>query len=168
MARRFNNRRPGCLRLIMKAPILLAVSLLLSVLPGHAGESALAADVSQVKQSVLELNRELYQLEQDLLSPATTRLALYLSLQGGEYFEPLALEIRSEALPLVLHIYTERQIQALKMGAVQPLASLDAGPGQHTLQITLKGLDNNGQPQTLQLNPVVEKTTGPQIGRAHV
>src|SRR5690606_7381576 len=94
MARRFNNRRPGCLRLIMKAPILLAVSLLLSVLPGHAGEAALAADVSQVKQSVLELNRELYQLEQDLLSPATTRLALYLSLQGGEYFEPLALEIR--------------------------------------------------------------------------
>ncbi len=147
----------------MKAPILLAVSLLQSVLPGHAGEAALAADVSQVKQSVLELNRELYQLEQDLLSPATTRLALYLSLQGGKYFEPLALEIRSEALPPVLHIYTERQIQALKMGAVQPLASLDAGPGQHTLQITLKGLDNSGQPQTLQLNPVVEKTTGPLL-----
>ena len=95
----------------MKAPILLAVSLLLSVLPGHAGEAALAADVSQVKQSVLELNRELYQLEQDLLSPATTRLALYLSLQGGEYFEPLALEIRSEALPPVLHIYTDARFR---------------------------------------------------------
>lgn len=147
----------------MKTSIVRVLFLWLLALPAVAGEAALAAEVNQVKQSVLELNRELYQLEQDLLSPATTRLALYLSLQGGEYFEPLALEIRSETLPPVLHIYTERQIQALKMGAVQPLASLDAGPGQHALQITLKGLDNSGQPQTLQLTPVVEKSTGPLL-----
>lgn len=147
----------------MNVRILLLISLLWAPLSGLAEEATLAADISNIKQSVLELNRELYQLEQDLLSPVTTRMALYLSLQGGEYFQPLALEIRSETLPPVLHIYTERQLQALKMGAVQPLAELDAGPGRHRLDITLKGLDSSGQPQTLQLTPVVEKTTGPLL-----
>src|SRR5690606_39441607 len=92
------------LRLLMKTSIVRVLFLWLLALPAVAGEAALAAEVNQVKRNVLELNRELYQLEQDLLSPATTRLALYLSLQGGEYFEPLALEIRSETLPPVLHI----------------------------------------------------------------
>ena len=45
--------------------------------------SQLSVKASGIKQSVLELNRDLYQLEEELLSPATTRAAVYFSLSYG-------------------------------------------------------------------------------------
>lgn len=129
----------------------------------QADDLQLAADISQAKQSVLELNQALHQLEQELLNPATTRIALYLSLRSGQYFEPLSIEIRSDKLTPVQHIYTARELQALRQGAVQPLAMLDAGPGQHNLQVVLRGLDPQGQPQQLELQQSVEKMAGPLL-----
>ncbi len=129
----------------------------------YADRAQLAADVSNVKQSVLELNQALYQLEQDLLSPSTTQIAFYVSLRSGEFFEPLGLEIRAGDLPPVHHIYTERQVQALRLGAVHPVASLNIGPGRHQIQALLKGVDQKGQPRELAITQIVEKTAKPLL-----
>lgn len=129
----------------------------------YADRAQLAADVSNVKQSVLELNQALYQLEQDLLSPSTTQIAFYVSLRSGEYFEPLGLEIRAGNLPPVHHLYTERQVQALRLGAVQPVASMNIGPGRHQVQAILKGVDQKGQPKELTITQIVEKTAKPLL-----
>lgn len=45
--------------------------------------SQLSTKAASIKQSVLDLNRDLYQLEEELLSPATTRAAVYFSLAYG-------------------------------------------------------------------------------------
>lgn len=136
-------------------PLLLQATLV------YAEDAKVNQEVAEVKKAVLALNQELYQLEKDLLSPATTQIAFYLSLANGKYFEPLAIDIKAGDLPAIRHVYTERQVQALRMGAVQPLASENIGPGKHNLAVTVRGKDGQGQEQTLTLNAEVEKSAAP-------
>lgn len=126
-----------------------------------AADAALNQNVSQVKQSVLELNQALYQLEKDLLSPTTTQVSFYLSLTNGRFFEPLAIEIKAADLPAAQHIYTERQVQALRMGAVQPLLQDNLGPGKHLVRVSIRGRDGQQREQILELAQEVEKTASP-------
>ena len=125
--------------------------------------ASLTQDIQSVKQAVLELNKDLYALEEDLLSPATTRAAFYLSLAYGEFFEPLSVEVTSQGMEPVQHIYTERQVSALRMGAVQPLAQLNMGPGNHKLRVVIRGVDHLGQNRELVISEVVEKTDQPLL-----
>ncbi|UXD87427.1 hypothetical protein [Thalassolituus hydrocarboniclasticus] len=121
----------------------------------------IAADIVQVKRSVLELNKDLYELEEDLLSPATTRAAFYFSLTYGEFFEPLSIEVSGSGFEAVRHIYTERQVAALRMGAVQPLANINLGPGKHNLRAVIRGVDQLGQNRELVVEQQVEKSDKP-------
>lgn len=101
--------------------------------------SQLSTKAASIKQSVLDLNRDLYQLEEELLSPATTRAAVYFSLAYGQYFEPYSINITVDDKQPIQYLYTERQISALRDGAVQPLSNLNLGPGLHTIKAIAKG-----------------------------
>lgn len=146
---------------------MLAGVLFLTVLTAYtqaeSSEANIAADIVQVKRSVLELNKDLYELEEDLLSPATTRAAFYFSLSYGEFFEPLSIEVTGNGFETVQHIYTERQVAALRMGAVQPLAKINLGPGKHNLRALIRGVDQLGQKRELVVEQQVEKTDKPML-----
>jgi hypothetical protein len=123
--------------------------------------SQLSVKASSIKQSVLELNRDLYQLEEELLSPATTRAAVYFSLSYGEFFEPYSINITVDDKQPIQYLYTKRQVSALRQGAVQPLKNLNLGPGVHTIKAIAKGVDNNGKNRELVLEERVEKHDQP-------
>ncbi|MFT4907273.1 MAG: cell division protein FtsB [Oleispira sp.] len=123
--------------------------------------SQLSVKASGIKQSVLELNRDLYQLEEELLSPATTRAAVYFSLSYGEFFEPYSINITVDDKQPIQYLYTKRQVSALRQGAVQPLKNLNLGPGVHTIKAIAKGVDNNGKNRELVLEERVEKHDQP-------
>lgn len=123
--------------------------------------SEISKEAVSIKQSVLELNRSLYQLEEDLLTPATTRAALYFSLASGEYFDPYSIKVTFDDKPAIEYLYTERQLTALRQGAVQPLAKLNIGPGIHTIKALAKGVDKNGIERQLALEKTVEKHDAP-------
>ena len=81
--------------------LLIAGSLLLSVLllPGqaHAGEDtgqSLDSEIQTLKQDVLALNRELFILEEELLYPSSTQVAVFLSMDTGEYFSLDSVQLR--------------------------------------------------------------------------
>jgi len=142
----------------------LALSLMASAAGSNDREAAnVANDIQAIKRAVLELNKDLYALEEDLLSPATTRAAFYFSLAYGEFFEPLSVEISAQGMETVQHIYTERQVAALRMGAVQPLAQLNIGPGNHLFTVVLRGVDHLGQNRELVIRQEVEKTDQPLL-----
>lgn len=123
--------------------------------------SQLSEKATSIKQSVLDLNRDLYQLEEDLLSPATTRAAVYFSLSYGEFFEPYSVNITVDDKQPIQYLYTKRQVSALKQGAVQPLQNLNLGPGIHNIKAIAKGVDNNGKNRELVLEESVEKHDQP-------
>lgn len=114
-----------------------------------------------VKQSVLELNRDLYKLEEDLLSPATTRASVFLSLTYGEFFEPYSIRVLVDDKQPIQYLYTERQVNALRQGAIQPLKDLNLGPGIHQVKAIAKGVDGNGKSRELVVEKTIEKHEQP-------
>ena len=43
-------------------------------------------DIQVLKEEVLELNRDLYILEEELLYPSSTQVAVYVSVDVGDFF----------------------------------------------------------------------------------
>ncbi len=148
--------KQGFIRVLLAGLMMLAP-------PVVADESQVADDLNSIKRSVLELNRDLYELEENLLSPATTRAELYLSLSHGEFFQPLSIEITTAGRHPLHHIYTERQVSALRMGAVQPLGELNLGPGRHLIHALIRGQDQHGEARELIVEQSVEKTARPLL-----
>lgn len=128
-----------------------------------AEDAAVREQVMTAKEAVLELNRDLYELERELLSPATTRAAFHVTLNHGEYFEPLSVELSVDGKLELQHLYTERQVKALRMGAVQPLGDLNLAPGKHEVSVTIRGVDHQGQGRELAITEMISKTGKPLI-----
>lgn len=144
--------------MIMKYTIII---LALFTLLANAQQPAINKDISAAKKAVIELNQELNQLEQELLSPKGTEVAFYFSLRGGQYFVPLAVEIKTQGLASVHHIYTEQEVKALRMGAVHPVGKSNIGAGKHKINVQVKGVNQHGQPVTLAFDSEVEKASAP-------
>jgi len=141
------------------------ILVLLLAMPGMlwAEDAAVREDVRAAKETVLELNRDLYELERELLSPATTRASFNLTLNHGEFFEPLSIEVSVDDELKIQHLYTERQVKALRMGAVQPLGDINLAPGKHTVRAVVRGVDHLGQGRELSVAEQVNKTSKPLI-----
>lgn len=123
-----------------------------------AEDAALHKEIQTVKASVIELQKELYQLEQDLINPATIRAEFHFSLSYGEFFSPLSLSVKVDDVTQLQHIYTEREVKALELGAIQPLGGVNMPPGQHKLTAVLIGEDQYGQSVELVEEVQVNKT----------
>lgn len=93
----------------------------------------LADDIETLKQSMVNLNRDLFILEEDLLFPSSTQVAIYLSMDVGEYFGLDTVEIRVNDVVKTHFLYTERQVNALFRGGVQRLYVGNVNQGEHEL-----------------------------------
>lgn len=140
--------------------LMIATFALISAL-ATAEEPTLNKEIASVKKAVIELNQELSQLEQELLSPKGTEVAFYFSLRGGQYFVPLSIEIKAQGLSPIHHLYTEKEVNALRMGAVHPISTSNISAGMHKIEVKVKGVSDKGQPVTLAFENEVEKTTEP-------
>ncbi len=127
----------------------------------QAQQPVLNKDIAAAKKAVIELNQELSQLEQELLSPKGTGVAFYFSLRGGQYFVPLAVEISAQGLTSIHHVYTEKEVDALRMGAVHPVGQSNLGAGKHKINIKVRGVNQQGDPVTLNFEDEVEKSSEP-------
>ncbi len=78
-------------------------------------------DLEDVKKSLLKLKRDLVILEEDLLFPASSQVAVYLSMDLGELFQLDAVTLKLNGKEVHHHLYTEKQVDALHRGGVQKL-----------------------------------------------
>ena len=122
--------------------LLLSCLLLLSA---QAGADTPASDqLEQLKQQVIQLNRELFLLEEELLFPPETQLAVFLSLESGQFFQIDSVELILNDKPVGAFLYTTQQREALQRGAIQPLYKGNVKAGEHNLTAVFvgKGPDN--------------------------
>jgi len=89
--------------------------------PTSVPDSELAAEMETLKQALVNLNRDLFILEEDLLFPSSTQIAVYLSMDVGEYFKLDAVELKIDGTLATYYLYTDRQVNALYKGGVQRL-----------------------------------------------
>ncbi|MDP2004598.1 MAG: AraC family transcriptional regulator [Rubrivivax sp.] len=110
--------------------------------PAAAAEpAALDARVQQLKADVIRLNRDLLVLEEELLYPAGTQVALFVSMDVGKLFELESLQVKLGDKLVATHLYTPLEVQALHRGGVQRVyvGNLRAGKHQITAFFTGRG-----------------------------
>ena len=89
--------------------------------------------VQDLKQQVIQLNRDLFILEEELLFPANTQVAVFLSMNIGEFFQLDAVKLTLDNQVVTHYLYTEKQIDALQRGGVQRLYLGNVKSGAHEL-----------------------------------
>ena len=72
----------------------------------HGGE--LDKDLADFKRDVLEVNKRLLLLEEELLFPADTQVGIYVSLDVGHFFQPGSITLELDGEVLASHLYTEK------------------------------------------------------------
>lgn len=107
--------------------------------------STLDADVQTLKQDVLDLNRELYLLEEELLFPANTQVAVFLSVDIGTLFRLDSVSLQLDGKEVANHLYTAREAQALIKGGVQQLFVGNLKTGSHELVAVFTGSGPQGR-----------------------
>jgi len=101
--------------------------------------------VQDLKKDVLALNRDLFILEEELLFPATSQIAVFLSVDVGEFFKLDAVKLTIDNKPVSHYLYTEREIDALHRGGVQRLHIGNLKVGPHELVATFIGRGPKGR-----------------------
>jgi len=100
---------------------------------------ALDADVQDLKKEVLDLNKDLFLLEEELLFPSNTQVAVFVSMDVGDFFGLDSVEIKLDNKNVTNYLYTEREASALVKGGVQRLYVGNLKAGQHELVAVFTG-----------------------------
>jgi hypothetical protein len=100
---------------------------------------ALDADVQDLKKQVLDLNKDLFLLEEELLFPSNTQVAVFVSMDVGDFFGLDSVEIKVDNKNVTNYLYTEREASALVKGGVQRIYVGNLKAGQHELVAVFTG-----------------------------
>ena len=98
-------------------------------------------DVQGLKKQLVDLNRDLFKLEEELLYPASTQVAVFLSVDVGTFFALDSVTLKVDDKEVAHYLYTDREVQALHRGGVQKLyvGNLKAGPHEIVAFFSGKG-----------------------------
>lgn len=119
--------------------------------------------VQEIKSDVLGIAAELNQLEEKLLYPSNTQVAVFVSLVGGETFRLDSVEIQLDGEPVAHYLYTFKELEALQKGGVQRIYTGNVRSGEHDLQVSVIGKTDGGADFQRSQRFQVNKDVGPKI-----
>ena len=119
----------------------------MNALPALAqqADTELQQDIEDLKKDVLKLNRDLFILEEDLLFPANTQFSVFVSVDAGKLFALDSVQLKIDDKVIASHLYTEREIKALKRGGVQRLYIGNIATGEHEVIAIFTGVGPNNR-----------------------
>ena len=104
--------------------------------------------VQQIKSDVLEISAELALLEEQLLFPATTQMALFVALTPDDEFRLDALHLTLNGETATHYIYSFDELDALRRGGVHRVFDANLPRGQHQLDVEVVGKTRAGKTVT--------------------
>lgn len=105
----------------------------------------LSKEIQGLKKSVVDLNKDLQLMEEELLFPSSTQLSLFVSLDIGQYFTLESIKVKLNGKQVASHLYSDKQRQALARGGVQRLYITNLNLGKHTIAAFFTGIGPNGR-----------------------
>ncbi len=148
---------------------ILSLAMLMLSVPAYAGEvpkeqiKGLDEQVQDVKSDVLGISAELNQLEEKLLYPSNTQIAVFVSLVSGETFRLDSVEIQLDGKPVAHHLYSFKELEALQKGGVQRIYTGNVRSGEHDLKVLVLGKTTGGSDLQKSESFKVTKDAGPRI-----
>lgn len=104
-----------------------------------APAASLDERIQDAKGDVIRLNRDLLVLEEELLFPAGTQVAVFVSMDVGKLFELDSVQVRLDDKIVANYLYTPLEVQALHRGGVQRLHLGNLRAGEHVLTAFFTG-----------------------------
>jgi hypothetical protein len=127
----------------MKTAFITFLAAVAASMPAFADEAAattapedrslLDSEVQSLRREVVDLNRDLFMLEEDLLFPASTQVAVFVSMDVGTFFAVDSVQLKVDDKEVANYLYTEREQEALKRGGVQRLWLGNLKAGEHEI-----------------------------------
>ena len=149
--------------------IIVGISMLVLSVASYAQEisreqiKGLDEQVQEIKSDVLSIAAQLNQLEEKLLYPSNTQIAVFVSLVSDETFRLDSVEIQLDGKPVAHHIYTFKELEALQQGGVQRIYTGNVRAGEHDLQVFMTGKSAAGANFRKHEHFKVDKGVGPEI-----
>jgi hypothetical protein len=95
--------------------------------------------VQQVKSDVLSISAELNQLEEKLLYPSGTQVAVFIALAKGDQMRLDAVRLEIDGHLVAHYIYSFKELEALRKGGVQRIYVGNLTSGDHQLNVLVDG-----------------------------
>jgi hypothetical protein len=137
-----------CSQIVSGLRAVLMAFAVLGVSPSSATDgqnTSLDTEVQDLKNSVLDLNRELFMLEEELLYPANTQVAVFVSMDVGEFFALDSVQLKLDGKSVGNYLYTEREVESLHRGGVQRMFVGNLKTGSHELVAIFTGVGPHGR-----------------------
>jgi hypothetical protein len=122
-----------------------ALLLCLGSVPGWAQQNnqqqikGLDEEVQQIKSDVLGIAAELNQLEEKLLYPSGTQVAIFIALARGDAMRLDAVRLQIDGQIVAHYIYSFKELEALRKGGVQRIYVGNLATGDHKLEVLVDG-----------------------------
>ena len=129
----------------------------------QAPEKSLNSRIQDLKKEVLQLNRDLFMLEEDLLFPANTQFSVFVSMDAGNLFTLDSIQLRIDDKVVANHLYTERELKALQRGGVQRLHIGNLKSGEHELVALFIGRGPSNRDYRRGATTTFNKSSEPQF-----
>lgn len=106
---------------------------------------SLDEQVQEIKSDVLGIAAELGTLEERLLFPSNTQLAVFVGLANGDPFRLDAVQIQIDGELAAHYIYSFKELEALQDGGVQRIYTGNVTTGDHELFVSVSGKSASGR-----------------------
>jgi hypothetical protein len=104
--------------------------------------------VQEIKSDVLNIATELSRLEEQLLYPSDTQVAVFVSMSDRDQFRLDALHVSLNGKAVAHHIYSYKELEALQKGGIQRIYTGNLPTGEHEIEVSLVGKLDNGREYT--------------------
>jgi hypothetical protein len=95
--------------------------------------------VQEVKTDVLSISQELSRLEEKLLYPSGTQVAIFVALAKGDQMRLDSVRLQIDGQLATQHIYSAKELEALRKGGVQRIYVGNVTTGDHQLEVLVDG-----------------------------
>ncbi|HID82506.1 MAG TPA: AraC family transcriptional regulator [Chromatiales bacterium] len=129
----------------------------------QATASALDGEVQALKQDVLDLNKELFILEEELLFPSNTQVAIFVSMDVGDFFNLDSVQIKLNDKMVANYLYTPREVKALHRGGTHRIYMGNLPAGEHELIAFFTGTGPNNRDFKRGTEMIIKKEIGPKM-----
>ncbi|MCI0505514.1 MAG: AraC family transcriptional regulator [Gammaproteobacteria bacterium] len=116
--------------------------------------------IQTLKKEVMKLNRDLFILEEELLFPTSTQVAVFLSTDVGNYFKLDSVQLKIDDKVVANYLYTNQEREALSRGGVQRLYIGNVKKGKREIVAVFNGPGPNGRDYKRATTHVFEKGSG--------
>jgi hypothetical protein len=101
--------------------------------------------VQEVKSDVLGIAAELARLEERLLYPSNTHLAVFVALAERDTLRLDAVQLHIDGQLVAHSIYSFKELEALQKGGVQRIYTGNVASGAHQIEVTIAGKLDTGK-----------------------